>query len=91
MIQKLLAQELRFVADKLDSGNCNITEQDALEIFDNLANVSMSKEEAASLLNMPVSTFDKKVASGQLPQSHKRKGLTERLWFRRDLIKRFFS
>lgn len=86
MLRAILANELRKIADRIDSGTCDITEDDALEIMEAVGNVSISKAEAAQRLNMPVSTFDKQVASGRLPQLHKRKGITERLWYLKDII-----
>lgn len=83
---RLLSKELRDIADRLDAGNTNVTEEDALEIFSMICNVSVSKSVAAKHLNMPVATFDKKVKKGEIPPSHKHKGITERLWYLKDIF-----
>lgn len=86
-VKALLCQQLRCVADKIEDGTSELSMEDALEIINTICNVSLSKEESSHYLNMPTSTFDKQVRSGKLPESHKQRGLTERLWYFSDLLK----
>ena len=85
MIKKLLAKELRMLADRIDAGGSEISEDDALEIMDSIANVSMSQEESARYLNMNPRTFRYKVSNGGIPKGHKRRGITDKLWFLHEL------
>ena len=91
MIKELVVRELHAIADRLDAGTSELSEDDALELMDTLANVSLSQEESARYLNMNNSTFRKKVESGKIPRGHKRRGLTEKLWFISDLKKAIAS
>ena len=85
MIKTLLIKELHSLADRIDAGASEMTEDDALEIMDTIANVSMSQEESARYLNMNPRTFRYKVKEGQIPPGRKRRGITEKLWLLREL------
>lgn len=86
-VKTLLCQQLRKIADNIENGSSNISMEDSLEIISTICNVSLSKEESSHYLNMPTSTFDKQVRSGKLPESHKQRGITEKLWYLSDLLK----
>ena len=45
-LKKLLAKLLRETADKIDSGNCELSETEAMDIMRVVAHESMSKEQA---------------------------------------------
>lgn len=85
MIKTLLSKELRNIADKIDAGTCEVSQDDALEIMSVISNVSLSREESARYLNMNASTFRKKVEAGKIAKPHKRRGLVEKLWFLHEL------
>ena len=81
MIKDLLVKELRKAADNIESGKCDINADDAIEMMSMMSNVSMSQSESARFLNMNETTFRKRVENGKIPKGHKRRGLTERLWY----------
>lgn len=91
MIKTLLSRELRNIADKLDAGTCEVSQDDAIEIMSAISNVSLSQEESARYLNMNTSTFRKKVEAGKIAKPHKRRGLTEKLWFLHELKRALFK
>lgn len=91
MIKTLLSRELRNIADKIDAGTCEVSQDDAIEIMAAISNVSLSQEESARYLNMNTSTFRKKVEAGKIAKPHKRRGLTEKLWFLHELKRALFK
>lgn len=91
MIKTLLSRELRNIADKIDAGTCEVSQDDAIEIMSAISNVSLSQEESARYLNMNTSTFRKKVEAGKIAKPHKRRGLTEKLWFLHELKRALFK
>ena len=84
-IIKMLAKELRHVADKLESNTCDIGEQEAIDIINIIAREPMSKQSAAEFMNMSIPTFDLHVAKGSIPKGKKRKGFKELVWYNCDL------
>lgn len=51
-LTRLVLKELRKVADKIESGNCELTEEEAINILNVVANEAMSKDQACSYLNL---------------------------------------
>ncbi len=77
IIIKLLEDMLR----KLKSDTCNITEEEALTIINNMTHVAISKEQASLYLNMSRSKFDNLVSDGTIPKGRKRVGFRELVWY----------
>ena len=80
------------IVDDIDAGNSNISEEEAIEIVDNLKRFTdkekrLSKYEACRYLNMSRATFDNYVREGKLPRGAKEPGFKELSWKRRDLDK----
>lgn len=86
-IVKVLANELRNIADRLENGTCVIDMNAAEDIISMLAHVPMSKTEAYLYLNMSRATFDNKVALGELPKGRKVRGKKELVWYKDELEK----
>lgn len=84
-IAKVLANELRNIADKLEAGTCVIDMDAAEDIIKMLAHVPMSKTEAYEYLNVSRATFDIMVALGELPKGRKIKGKKELVWYKDEL------
>ncbi len=57
-ISKLVAKLLKEVAEKIESGNCEITNDQAMDICDILSHEPLSKEQACSYLNISRIRFD---------------------------------
>ena len=90
-LQKLLSQSLRNLADKLDAGNTNVSDEElvallgTMEQFDD--SMMMPKEDACTFLKISRSTFDDNVRCGLIPRGKKRRGFKELSWMKKDLIK----
>lgn len=83
---------LRSVADNIDAGNTNITEDEATEICDYIGFMvnpesKLSKYQATKFLNISRATFDNYVRDGKLPKGMDQQGFKEKFWYKRDLIK----
>ena len=85
VIKKTVSRILRQIADKIDGGNCEIDEEQALHIMSTIAHEPMSKDTACSYLNISRSKFDSLVAEGKLPKGKKRRGFKEKIWFKDEL------
>lgn len=86
-IRSLIAKQLREIASKIEAGTCEITEEQAMDIFGIIANEPMSKESACQFLNVSRATFDNHVRDGLIPKGRKRKGFKELVWYKADLVK----
>lgn len=76
---------LREIADKIDSGNCELDDEQAMHIMSTIAHEPMSKDSACSYLNISRSKFDSLVADGKLPSGKKRRGFKEKIWYKDEL------
>lgn len=84
-LKRMIAKLLREVADKIDAGTCELSEQEAVEIMGAIAHRVLSKDQACELLNLRRSRFDDLVRSGQIPRGRKRKGFKELVWYEDEL------
>lgn len=87
---KLIRQLLIDIINKIDAGNSNLTEEEAIEVIDYIKKLSnpvedFSKQAAASYLGMSRATFDNKVRSGELPKGKHKLGFKELRWYKKDL------
>lgn len=78
---------LREVADKIEGGNCELSETEASDIMETISHNAMSKEKACSYLNMSRSRFDDLVREGRLPKGKKRSGFKELVFYKDELDK----
>ena len=85
-LTKLVLKELRKVADKIESGNCELTEEEAMNILKVVANEAMSKDQACSYHNIRRSKFDELVNQGRLPRGRKVRGFNELRWYKSELV-----
>ena len=79
----------RIIAD-LDTGNSNITEEEALKLTKVLQSytdktVKMSKYQACMYLHISRATFDNYVREGSIPRGKKEAGFKELFWYLKDL------
>ena len=84
-IKKYITRLLRETADRIDAGNSEINEEQALKIMEVVAHNPMSKERSAIYLNMSTSRFDTLVREGRLPKGRKRVGFKELVWYQDEL------
>ena len=80
-VTKLLAE----TADKIDSGNCELSEEQAMDIMSVLGHQVLSKDEAYRYLNLSRSRFDDLVREGKIPKGKKRRGFKELIWYKDEL------
>ncbi len=85
IIAKWVSKTFREIADKIDSGNCEIDDEQAMHIMSTIGHEVMSKDSACSYLNISRSKFDSLVADGKLPRGKKRRGFKELVWFKDEL------
>lgn len=82
---QMLSKLLRDTADKIDAGNCEIDEQQAMDIMSAISHEPLSKDQACSYLNLSRSRFDDLVREGRIPKGRKRRGFKELLWYKDEL------
>ena len=83
--KKLVAKYLREVANKIDSGECELSKTEAIDILSVVAHEPLTKEQACSYLNMSRSKFDDLVREGKVPKGKKRRGFKELIWYKDEL------
>lgn len=76
---------MRECADKIESGNCELSEDEQNDILSVIAHRTLSKEEACSFLNLHRSRFDDLVRLGRIPRGRKLKGRKELIWYEDEL------
>lgn len=86
-ISKYVSKALREIADKIDSGNCELSEEQAMDILSVVSHEAMSKDEACKYLNLSRSRFDDLVREGILPKGNKRRGFKELIFYKDELSK----
>ena len=84
-LKKLIVKMLRDTANKIDSGNCELSESEAMDIMGVLSHQALSKEDACVYLNIGRSKFDTLVREGKLPKGRKRRGFKELVWYKDEL------
>lgn len=84
-LAKKVAKLLRSVADKIDAGNTDISESEALAIASAICHEALSKAQACNYLNMSRSKFDKYIRLNKLPKGKKVTGYKELRWYKDEL------
>lgn len=84
-LKRAVTKLLRETADKIDSGNCELNEEQAMGIMSVLSHKVLSKEQACNYLNLSRSRFDDLVRTGKIPKGRKRRGFKELIWFKDEL------
>ena len=85
LLIKVLANELRNIADRLENGSCVINMDAAEDIINMIAHIPISKTEAYEYLNISRSSFDNMVRLGDIPKGRKIKGKKELVWYKDEL------
>lgn len=84
-IRKLAVRLLRQIANDIDSGSCELEEEQAMDIMSCIGHEVLSKDSACSYLNISRSKFDSLVAEGKLPQGRKRRGFKELVFYKDEI------
>lgn len=86
-LKRAVTKLLRETADKIDSGNCELNEEQAMDIMSVIGHEVLSKDEACSYLNLSRSRFDDLVREGKIPKGRKRRGFKELIFYKDELDK----
>lgn len=84
-LKRQIVRALKETADKIEAGNCELSESEAMDIMSVLSHQVMSKEDACVYMNMSRSKFDSLVSERKLPKGRKRRGFKELCWYRDEL------
>lgn len=84
-IKRLVANLLHKIANDIDSGNCELEEEQAMDIMSCIGHEVLSKDSACSYLNISRSKFDSLVAEGKLPKGKKRRGFKELVFYKDEI------
>lgn len=85
LIAKRLVNALRAAADKIDAGNSELTEEEAMDILSIVAHNALSKEQACEYVDLQKSQFDNLISLGKIPKGRKRRGHKELVWYADEL------
>ena len=86
---EMLGDALIALGRRIKAGKCELSQEQADGIFaeiEKAVDVPISKEQACSMLGISRSTFDARVAAGQLPKGRHRRGFKELIWFKNELL-----
>ena len=83
--KKLVVNYLKDVIDRIESGTCELSESEAMDILKVIAHEAVSKEKACTYLNMSRSRFDALVKEGKLPKGRKETGFKELVYYKDEL------
>ena len=84
-LKKQIVKALKETADRIEAGNCELSESEAMDIMSVLSHQVMSKEDACIYMNMSRSKFDDLVREGKLPKGRKRRGFKELVFYKDEL------
>lgn len=85
----LLGDAFIAIGRRIKAGKCELSQEQAERIFAEIEKavfIPVSKEEACGLMGISRSTFDARVAAGEIPQGIHRRGFKEKIWNKKDLI-----
>jgi len=84
-LKNRITRLLRETADKIDAGNSELSETEAMDIMRVLCHESLSKAQACTYMNLRRAQFDNWVRVGMLPKGRKVTGFTELRWYKDEL------
>ena len=82
---KLVAKLLRETADKLDAGNSELSESEAMDVMGILCHKAMSIAQACEYLNISQSHFRYLIRTKKMPKGRKVVGYKELRWYQDEL------
>lgn len=86
LLTNLVIKELENLLDKIKSGNCELSEEESMDIIKVVAHQSMSKYQACKYLNISVSRFGDLIREGKIPKGRKIQGFKELRWYKDELM-----
>ena len=85
ILKNLVVKYMREAADKIEVGNSEISEAEAIDILRIVAHEAMSKAQACQYLNISSSRFDDHVRAKEFPKGRKVVGYKELRWYKDEL------
>ncbi len=87
---KIIRNIIQGILDDIDSGNSNLTTEEAVELIENLKRFTnkdkrLSKYGSYTYLNVSRATFDNYVKEGKIPKGKHEAGFKELSWRKIDL------
>lgn len=86
VLTNLILAELDSLKTRIKSGNCNLSDEEAMDILKVVAHESLSKDQACSFLNVKKSRFAEMMNEGLIPKGRKLRGFNEHRWYKDELI-----
>jgi hypothetical protein len=86
-LKNYVSKLLKEVANKIDAGTCELSEEQAIDIASIISHEPLSKDMACGFLNISRSRFDDLVREGKIPKGRKRRGFKELVWYKDELLK----
>ena len=83
--RQLVVKYMREMADKIEVGNSEISESEAIDILRVVAHECLSKEQACMYLNISRSRFDDLIREKKIPRGKKRVGFKELVFYKDEL------
>ena len=84
-IQQIIGNYFKEVGDKILEGKCELSEEQQLMLFKEIAHTPLNKTEASELLGMSTRQFDRKISEGVYPEGKKIRGQNTLIWYRDEL------
>ena len=84
-IRKAVVKVMTEAANHINSGNCELSDEEGMELLKVISHRPMSKEQACLHLNLSRSRFDDLVRERKIPKGRKRLGFKELCWYEDEL------
>lgn len=86
-LKPIIIKILEDALNKVKADTCELSEEEAMALINNMTHIAVSKEKACRHLNMSRSKFDSKILEGVIPKGRKRVGFKELVWYLDELNK----
>ena len=83
--KKQIVKYLKDAIARVESDDCELCDEEAMDILKVIAHRSMSKEQACNYLNLSRSRFDDLVRERKIPRGKKVTGYKELRWYQDEL------
>ena len=83
--KKLVVKYLKEAIERIESDDCELCDEEAMDILRVISHRSMSKEQACTYLNLSRSRFDDLVRERKIPKGRKITGYKELRWYQDEL------
>lgn len=85
IISKRLAKEMHAAADRVERGDCHMTNHEGMRMIETFSHEEMTKEQVLTYLRWSRAKFDQYVREGKMPRGKKRSGDSSLYWYRDEI------